>query len=75
MTNASGEITLASSYTPSPKGVLREGDTLSVSGSGNFAQGYFGGMMDNATGLLYLGNRQYYDPQTGRFLNRNALDD
>ena len=28
--------------------------------------------MDNATGLLYVGNGQYYDPATGRFLNRNA---
>ncbi len=28
--------------------------------------------MDSATGLLYLGNGQYYDPSTGRFLNRNA---
>jgi hypothetical protein len=28
--------------------------------------------MDTATGLLYVGNGQYYDPETGRFLNRNA---
>ena len=28
--------------------------------------------MDSATGLLYLGNGQYYDPATGRFLNRSA---
>ncbi len=28
--------------------------------------------MDSATGLLYVGNGQYYDPATGRFLNRNA---
>jgi len=28
--------------------------------------------MDEATGLLYVGNGQYYDPATGRFLNRNA---
>jgi hypothetical protein len=34
--------------------------------------GYLGGLMDTATGLLYMGNGQYYDPSTGRFLNRNA---
>jgi RHS repeat-associated protein len=60
-----GEITLAASYTP-------WGDALSVSGEGNFAYGYFGGVMDTATGLLYVGNGQYYDPSTGRFLNRNV---
>ena len=31
--------------------------------------------MDSATGLLYVGGGQYYDPQTGRFLNRNANPD
>ncbi len=31
--------------------------------------------MDAATGLLYVGNGQYYDPSTGRFLNRNARPD
>ena len=28
--------------------------------------------MDAATGLLYVGNGQYYDPITGRFLTRDA---
>ena len=28
--------------------------------------------MDAATGLLYVGNGQYYDPETGRFLTRDA---
>lgn len=28
--------------------------------------------MDSATGLLYVGNGQYYDPATGRFLTRDA---
>jgi RHS repeat-associated protein len=51
--------------------VLREGDTLSVSGAGNFTYGYFGGVMDSATGVLYVGIGRYYDPTTGRFLNRN----
>ncbi|HSO12412.1 MAG TPA: hypothetical protein VLT51_08555, partial [Anaerolineales bacterium] len=29
-------------------------------------------MLDAATGLLYVGNGQYYDPATGRFLTRDA---
>lgn len=29
--------------------------------------------MDAATGLMYVGNGQYYDPATGRFLTRDAL--
>ncbi len=28
--------------------------------------------MDAATGLLYVGNGQYYDPETGRFITRDA---
>jgi RHS repeat-associated protein len=60
-----GEITLAASYTP-------WGDTLSVTGTGAFTYGYFGGIMDTTTGLLYVGNGQYYDPATGRFINRNV---
>jgi RHS repeat-associated protein len=60
-----GEITLAASYTP-------WGDALSVSGDGDFTFGYFGGIMDTTTGLLYVGNGQYYDPATGRFINRNV---
>ena len=31
--------------------------------------------MDTSTGLMYMGNGQYYDPQTGRFLSRNAKPD
>jgi RHS repeat-associated protein len=65
MTDVGGAVTLTSSYTP-------WGDTLEVHGTGNFSFGYFGGIMDTATGLLYVGNGQYYDPQTGRFLNRNT---
>ena len=65
LVNAAGEVTLTSSYTP-------WGDTLEVYGSGSFTQGYFGGVMDAATGLIYVGNGQYYDPETGRFLTRNA---
>jgi RHS repeat-associated protein len=65
LVNAAGEVTLTSSYTP-------WGDTLEVYGSGSFTQGYFGGIMDAATGLIYVGNGQYYDPETGRFLTRDA---
>ena len=58
--------------TPPARRVLRKGDTLEVYGSGSFTQGYFGGVMDAATGLIYVGNGQYYDPETGRFLTRDA---
>ena len=63
--NANGEVTLVASYTP-------WGDTLETYGTGSFTNGYFGGLMDTATGLLYVGNGMYYDPQTGHFLNRNV---
>jgi len=68
LVDPAGEITLAASYTP-------WGDALSVSGEGNFTYGYFGGVMGTATGLLYVGNGQYYDPSTGRFLNRSLNPD
>ena len=31
-----------------------------------------GGMMDLASGLIYVGNGQYYNPSTGRFLTRGV---
>jgi RHS repeat-associated protein len=65
LTDANGEVALAVRYTP-------WGDTLETYGTGNFQLGYFGGVMDGATGLLYVGNGQYYDPATGRFLTRDA---
>jgi hypothetical protein len=52
LVNADGEITFAASYTP-------WGDTLETHGTGRFTQGYFGGIMDAATGLIYVGNGQY----------------
>jgi hypothetical protein len=58
--------------TPPAHRVLRKGDTLETFGTGSFTQGYFGGIMDAATGLIYDGNGQYYDPATGRFLTRDA---
>ena len=48
------------------------GDTLDTYGTGNFSFGYLGGVLDATTGLLYVGNGQYYDPATGRFLTRNV---
>ena len=51
---------------------LNKGGLLAVTDSDNAmtCQGYFGGMLDAATGLIYLGNGQYWDPETGRFLTR-----
>ncbi|MBI5963218.1 MAG: hypothetical protein HY863_07075 [Chloroflexi bacterium] len=68
LTDASGEVTFAARYIP-------WGSTLETYGTGNpstssgqaFEFGYFGGLMDEASGLLYVGNGQYYDPATGRW--------
>ena len=60
-----GEITLSARYTP-------WGDTLDTYGTGKFSFGYFGGILDAATDLIYVGNGQYYGPVTGRFLTRDA---
>lgn len=49
LTDSAGQITLAGRYTP-------WGDALNYAGTGNFTFGYFGGLMDSATGLLYVGN-------------------
>jgi YD repeat-containing protein len=70
MTDVDGAILLTTSYTP-------WGETLSIyyGSSRWFTYGYFGGIMDSATGLIYVGNGQYYDPATGRFLNRNNNPD
>ena len=65
LSDLSGEITLSARYTP-------WGDTLDSFGTGNFTFGYLGGVLDAATGLLYVGNGQYYDPATGRFLTRDV---
>ncbi len=65
LSNNNGDITLSARYTP-------WGDTLELNGTGNFTFGYLGGVLDATTGLLYVGNGQYYDPQTGRFLTRDA---
>ncbi len=46
--DASAAITYSAAYTP-------WGDTLESHGTGNFSVGYFGGLLDAATGLLYTG--------------------
>lgn len=52
--NAAGEVTLTSSFTP-------WGDTLEAHGTGSLTKGYFGGIMDTATGLLLSKKRQGID--------------
>ncbi len=61
LADGAGGVTLLRRYTP-------WGETLEQQGTGTFAWGYFGGLMDSATGLLYVGGGQYYDPRTGRAL-------
>ena len=67
LADASGAIMQATAYTP-------WGDTWAVNGA-SLAYGYLGGIMDTATGLIYVGNGQYYDPTTGRFLTRGVNPD
>ena len=69
LTDAAGGVTLANRY--DPWGEMRH-CVRQQAGQGNFTWGYFGGLMDAATGLIYVGDGQYYDPQTGRFLTRGA---
>jgi hypothetical protein len=49
LTDINAELTLWTRYTP-------WGDTLETDGTGNFTFGYFGGVLDAATGLLYMGS-------------------
>jgi YD repeat-containing protein len=63
MVDASAKVTAIASYTP-------WGDVLQSGGTGSFATGMMGGMLDATTGLIYVGNGQYFDPETGRFLTR-----
>lgn len=65
ISDAGGAITYATNFTP-------WGEIFESFGQGNITWGYFGGLMDTATGLLYVGDGQYYDPATGRFLTRGA---
>jgi hypothetical protein len=52
LSDLTGEITLSARYT-------LWGDALDTYGNGSFTFGYFGGVMDAATGLLYVGSGQY----------------
>ncbi len=65
LSDLNGEVTLAGRYTP-------WGGILEVQGTGDFTFGYLGGILDGATNLIYVGNGQYYDPSTGRFLTRDV---
>jgi len=65
VTDAQGQVAGTRSYTP-------WGEILEQSGQTDLTAGYLGGMLDAATGLIYIGNGQYYDPATGRFLTRDA---
>ncbi len=65
ITNAQGVVMLTRSFTP-------WGELLALSGTGDFTWGYLGEVLDAATGLVYVGNGQYYDPATGRFLSRGV---
>jgi len=65
MSDARGYVTLSRSFTPC-------GELLEQNGQGDFSWGYFGGLLDAATGLIYVGSGQYYDPATGRFLTRGV---
>ena len=68
LVDTEGAVQLSISYTP-------WGDTLELYGSGMLNLGYMGGVYDAGTGLIYMGNGQYYDPSTGRFLTRGANAD
>jgi len=68
LTDIQGDVTLSTRYTP-------WGGALDLYGTGNFTYGYLGGILDGATNLIYVGNGQYYDPSTGRFLTRNVNPD
>jgi RHS repeat-associated protein len=63
-----GVVNLSVSYTP-------WGDAMEIYGSGMLNLGYMSGVYDAGTGLIYMGNGQYYDPGTGRFLTRGAQQD
>jgi YD repeat-containing protein len=54
LTDPEGAVTLTRSFTP-------WGELLEQAGEGNFTWGYLGGVLDAATGLVYVGNGQYYD--------------
>jgi RHS repeat-associated protein len=66
LTDMNGEVTLSVRYSP-------WGKAMDISGIGNFDASYIGTLIDATTGLIYIGNGQYYDPETGRFLTRGVF--
>jgi len=48
------------------------GKPIETNGIGNFDASYISTLIDTTTGLIYIGNGQYYDPETGRFLTRGV---
>ena len=65
LTDMNGAITLSARYSP-------WGSPIETDGVGNFNASYIGNLLDMNTGLIYVGNGQYYDPTTGRFLTRGV---
>ena len=65
VTDAQEMVTLMRSFTP-------WGELLKQNGTDNLTWGYLGGVLNAATGLIYVGNGQYYDPMNGRFLSRRV---
>ena len=66
LTDTGGEVTLSVRYNP-------WGKPIETNGIGNFDASYIGTLIDATTGLIYIGNGQYYDPETGRFLTRGVF--
>jgi len=46
------------------------GELLDQTGNGKLTSGYLDGMLNAATGLIYVGNWLYYDPAAGQFISR-----
>jgi hypothetical protein len=65
LTDMDGEVTMFVRYSP-------WGKPIETDGIGNFDASFIGTLIDATTGLIYIGNGQYYDPETGRFLTRGV---
>jgi len=65
LTDMNGEITLSVRHSPWEK-------MMDVNGFENIGMSYISALADFATGLIYVGNGQYFDPETGRFLTRGV---
>lgn|SRR5574341_466421 len=65
LTDMDGKTTLSVQYNP-------WGKPIETDGIGNFDASFIGTLIDATTELIYIGNGQYYDPETGRFLTRGV---